>query len=191
MLASSWTSPSRAVFPATLLQRRLRGMTLVESLVVVAILAILAALTAPAFSGVLKKQRVDATSYRLVAHLQTARSVAIARNVRTTIAPIDGTHWELGWQVFTDANRTAQFDGDDELIATAPAVDSGLSITGGASGQSWVSFAGDGQPKLFNGGFQSGSFVICAGADLGTQVIMNRVGRIRLQPAGNACRRTA
>jgi len=191
MLASSWTSPSRAVVSATLHQSRLRGMTLIESLVVVAILAVLAALTAPAFSAFLKKQRVDATSYRLVAHLQTARSVAIARNVRTTIAPIDGDHWELGWQVFTDANRTAKYDSGDELLATAPAVEAGLSITGRASGQSWVSFAGDGQPKLFNGGFQSGTFVVCAGADLGTQVIMNRVGRIRLQPAGTACRQTA
>ena len=75
MLESSWTSPSRAVVSATLHQRRLRGMTLVEALVVVAILAVLAALTAPAFSALLKKQRVDATSYLLVAHLQTARSV--------------------------------------------------------------------------------------------------------------------
>lgn len=191
MLESSWTSPSRAVVSATLNQRRMCGMTLVESLVVIAILAILAALTAPAFSELLKKQRVDATSYRLIAHLQTARSVAIARDVRTTIAPIDGSHWELGWQIFTDANRTAKFDGDDVLIATAPGVDAGLSINGGASGQSWVSFTGDGQPKLLNGGFQSGTFVVCAGADLGTQVIMNRVGRIRLQPAGSACRHTA
>ena len=191
MLASSWTSPSRAIVSATLHQRGLRGMTLVESLVVVAILAILAALTAPAFSELLKRQRVDAISYRLVAHLQTARSVAISRNVRTTLAPTDGSHWEQGWQVFTDANRTAKYDDTDELIATAPSIEAGFSISGGASGQSWVSFAGDGQPKLFNGAFQAGSFVVCAGADLGTQVIMNRAGRIRLQPAGSACRQTA
>ena len=191
MLESSWTSPSRAVVSATLHQRRLRGMTLVEALVVVAILAVLAALTAPAFSALLKKQRVDATSYLLVAHLQTARSVAVSRNVRTTIAPIDGSHWELGWQVFTDANRSAKYDDTDELIATAPSSETGISITGSATGQPWVSFAGDGQPKLFNGGFQAGTFVVCAGADLGTQVIMNRTGRIRLQPAGNACRHTA
>jgi type IV fimbrial biogenesis protein FimT len=191
MLESSWTSPSRAVASATLQQPRLRGMTLVESLVVVAILAVLAALTAPAFSALLKKQRVDAVSYRLIAHLQTARSVAVSRNVRTTIAPVDGSHWEQGWQVFTDANRTSKYDGDDELIVAAPSIETGLSISGGASGQSWVSFAGDGQPKLFNGGFQAGSFVVCAGADLGTQVIMNRAGRIRLQPAGSACRHTA
>ena len=191
MLERSCSSSSRAPTPKSLHRSIARGMTLIEVVVVLAILAILLAIAVPSFSAILEKQRVDAVVYRLVAHLQTARTTAITRNVRTTLAPIDGDHWESGWQVFTDANRSAAFDAGDELIARAPAIEPGTSIRGSASGQSWVSFTADGRPRLLDGGFQAGTFTICAGADRGTQVIMSRSGRIRLQPAGTACRALA
>jgi type IV fimbrial biogenesis protein FimT len=58
----------------------LRGFTLVELLVVVAIAALLAGLAAPAFRDLIENRRVDGAATELAADLQLARSEAVARH---------------------------------------------------------------------------------------------------------------
>jgi type IV fimbrial biogenesis protein FimT len=68
------------------LARRSGGLTLIELLVVMALLAVIATLAAPSFTGLLAKKRVEGITAELVTDLQYARSEAVQRNeiVRVT-----------------------------------------------------------------------------------------------------------
>ena len=59
-----------------------RGFTLIEMMIIVAIIGVLAGLTIPGFANYLHKQKVIGARNELMADLQYARSLAIAR--RTT-----------------------------------------------------------------------------------------------------------
>lgn len=64
-----------------------RGFTLVELLVVVAMLAILLTLAAPSFTAFFAKKRIEGVAANLLTDLELARSEAVARNalVQVTI----------------------------------------------------------------------------------------------------------
>lgn len=62
--------------------RSIKGFTLIETMVIVAIIGVLAGLTIPSFAGYLQRQKVIGARNQLMADMQYARSIAIAR--RTT-----------------------------------------------------------------------------------------------------------
>lgn len=99
---------------------RYQGFTLIETMVVVAIVAILAALAAPSFQDLLRGNRLSAASSAMQVSLSLARSEAVKRgtDARVTVAA-NGTagRWDNGWTVFVD--RTTNANG-----AIAPTTDS-------------------------------------------------------------------
>lgn len=81
------------------------GFTLIEMMVVVAIVAILAAMTAPSFNRFVVSSRVISATNDLVAALHLARSEAVTRNASVSLCPGSGDacansdDWSGGWQV--------------------------------------------------------------------------------------------
>lgn len=61
-------------------RRRNGGLTLIELMVGVAVMALLATLAAPSFEAYLQRRRVEGLSAQFLADWQWARSVAIVRN---------------------------------------------------------------------------------------------------------------
>lgn len=103
-----------------------RGFSLLELMVVVAMVAIFASLAAPSMSNFVAGQRVKTTAYDLATSLLLARSEALKRNQDVTVAPTDGAAgWSGGWQVV--ANKTLGTD----TVATQSAASG---VTFGSSG---------------------------------------------------------
>ena len=63
--------------------RRVRGFTLIELMVTIAVLAIIAVMAAPSFSNMIAKQQLNTTTQDLISTLNEARSQAVLK--RTTI----------------------------------------------------------------------------------------------------------
>jgi len=74
------------------------GFTLPEVLIVTAVLAVLLAAGAPHLSDFVRNQRVKTASFDLFSSLVLARSEAITRNTRVTVAPESGS-WNNGWTI--------------------------------------------------------------------------------------------
>lgn len=85
-------------------QRAARGFTLPELLLVLTVLGILLAAGLPQLGEFTRSQRVKTASFDLFSSLALARSEAITRNTRVTIAPAGGS-WTNGWTV-TDPGGT-------------------------------------------------------------------------------------
>lgn len=75
-----------------------QGFTLIEVLIVIAMIGVLLALAAPSFSTFTASQRVKTASFDLYAALSFARSEAIKRRATVTVAAVGGD-WKDGWTV--------------------------------------------------------------------------------------------
>ena len=77
-----------------------QGFTLIEALIVIAMIGVMLALAAPSFVTFTASQRVKTASFDLYATLAFARSEAIKRRQPVTVAPVGGD-WTTGWTVNT------------------------------------------------------------------------------------------
>ncbi|AVP57324.1 general secretion pathway protein GspH [Pulveribacter suum] len=109
------------------------GFTIVELMVVVAILAILAALAAPSFAPIVERWRVRQAVEGLQSTLYYARSEAIKRGgkvvLRKNPQDTEGCQqadlvqaWGCGWFVFVDTNDNGTRQASEELLQTIPPV---------------------------------------------------------------------
>ena len=169
------------------------GVTLVELLVAVALVAALGALGAPALAEYQQGARLAAASGELVADLQRARAEALQRNGRVTLCKSpDGLQcttrggWEQGWIVFHDENGNRSVDEGEEVLARRAALEGQLRVVGNQPVASYVTYTAVGASKLVGGGFQAGTVTVCRqseGPVPARQVILNAIGRPRVQKA--------
>ncbi|MFZ5654843.1 MAG: GspH/FimT family pseudopilin [Pseudomonadota bacterium] len=105
--------------PCTSPAPRAAGFTLIEMMVTLTLLAILIALVAPSFQGVLRDSRAAALANALVGSLMLARSEAVKRNAPVVLCRSNtgtscaGSEWEDGWILWADMDRDDTLDPDD------------------------------------------------------------------------------
>ena len=105
------------------MQRELMGVTLMECLIALAIMAILSVLAVPSFRDLLARRTVLVTAEALVDDLRFARTEALKRGGQVSVcssanglACSQSAVWVEGWIVFVDGGITAVVDGSDELL---------------------------------------------------------------------------
>ena len=168
-----------------------RGITLIELLVAMSVLSILLAVGVPSFSQFSTINRLNSYSDTLFSHMTLARSEAIKRNTRVVVCKSpDGLSctssdsWSQGWVVFVDLDNNADISSDEQILTTMPALPTGYSFSGNTNVSSYISYDGQGSPKLTSGAFQSGTITLCptppAEGGNGRNVIIGSSGRLRI-----------
>ncbi len=105
----------------------LRGFTLIEMLVTIAIVGVLATLTAPSFRALAANHALSSTTQELMTGVLTARAQALKNNQGAVVAPLDGDNWVSGWQVFVDGNSNGSYQsGTDTVVISREALDTDI-----------------------------------------------------------------
>ncbi len=109
--------------------RFVRGFTVLELLVALAIVAVLAALATPSFRDYLLNQKLRAAAVRLASDLRWARQSAVGRGGRVVVCPgnenagcRDTPDWGSGWIVFHDRNGDRSLSTDEEILRITQAL---------------------------------------------------------------------
>lgn len=161
--------------------RFVRGVTLIEALITLSILAFVLALAAPAFATMMRDNRLATGANAMLGSLQLARSEAVRRGhyvttcVSTDFITCSGdtnAGWHDGWLVFADTNNNAGLDEGEEVLRVVER-STRLSITGNTNVTHKVSYMPGGRSA------QAGTISLCTGGT-GRQLVISLAGRIRM-----------
>ncbi len=147
-----------------------QGMTLIELIVVLAIVGILLGVGVPSFIEASKNSKLSAHHNLLVTSLLLARSEAVNNGTPVSVCARTsdfecGDDWSNGWIVFIDGSTRAKIDSSDTILSIqSPISDSQhitalASIDGAAASASYrhsISYFFTGSSN-----WKNGSFVIC------------------------------
>jgi len=107
----------------------MRGFTLIEALVVLAILGILVTIAAPSLRDMVIASRVRSAASDLFESMLLARSEAIKRGTSVDIIPTGGD-WAAGWTVQAGATVIQSHDASQDVTVTGYTTASGSTSTG-------------------------------------------------------------
>ena len=167
------------------------GVTLLELMVVLAIVAILVAISIPGFTSLVRSSRLSSATNELVSSLHLARSEAIKRNSRAVMCiSATGTScvasggWHQGWLVFHDPNNNAALDAGETVILARQALQAGLRATSIGSTAKYISYAPGGGTKQISGAWQGGTLTLCnesGSLNSARKVVISSTGRPRTE----------
>jgi type IV fimbrial biogenesis protein FimT len=168
---------------------KLRGVTLIELVVVLAVVSVLFGSMAPSFSKLLARNRATTSINWIITAVNFTRHAAVInRNTMTLCAPKTetkcGGKWHEGLIVFSDRNKNARIDGKDEIIAHIPAQNKYGTIK-------WRAFRNRQYLQMTQMGytnFQNENFVYCPrdqNRKFARQLVINVQGRARVVHSRN------
>lgn len=103
------------------------GISLVETLVALATLAVLAALAGPGFVEAVNRYRIGAMRDELIASMQLAKAEALRRGTPVYLLRTTGCNnritgpddWSCGWEVFVDSNGNGSKNSGEPVLQMA------------------------------------------------------------------------
>ena len=99
-----------------------KGFSVVEGLMVLALMGVLLAMAAPGMTAWLGRTQVEALAQAFVRDVRWARTEAIKRSLRVSLCSsadarqCDAQGWAAGWVVFADDNGNGWIDSGDEIL---------------------------------------------------------------------------
>ena len=164
-----------------------RGVTLIELLIVIAIVAILTTVGVPSFQETIVRSRMAAQSNEFLSALNYARSEAIKQGQSVTLCrSASGTScassgsWESGWLAFTDPNGNATMDTGDALIRVWPTLSAGFTLKGSANVAGVIRYDARGMAQ------NTGHLLMCKSSQInGARAIVVTTARPRVSYNGD------
>ena len=170
------------------LPSRARGLTLVELLIAVAVLAILTTLALPAFSHLMAHNAMTSSVNLFVSQLHLARSAAVARETHITLCPTtnsrscddDHQNWQGGYLIFENTNKNRQLDPGEIIISHEMATSEKIRIQSSSRHRNRITFL-----PLGRSWFSNTSIRFCHEdfPDLNRKIVVSNNGRVRLTKA--------
>ena len=162
---------------------KMKGFSLIELIVVIAIVAILVMFSMPFTEKIIGQYRAKSEQRTLLNLISFARETAMAEGRTVTLCPsLDKIHcsqdWNLPVIVFFDTNATNIAEDEGELLRVAEPVTHGTLTFAVFPIGNFLQFTEDGFSLNQNGTFQ-----YCA-KNQSWQIIINRIGRMRVVEGG-------
>jgi type IV fimbrial biogenesis protein FimT len=175
-------------------RRVARGVTLVELVIGLVILALLCAIALPEYGAWLADSRVDNEARALAGAMQVARSEAIKRGHRVNVCKSADLvtcasvgSWAAGFVVHRDVDRDGDVDaGEAPLHVDGPAP-RGVTVRANAPLDRYVSYTPFGHARLLNGALQMGTMRVCAPGRREVHVVLANSGRVRISRSAIVC----
>lgn len=160
---------------------RVRGFTLIEAMLAMALLAVLAGLAAPALTQLRHAQQVRVASIDLASAFVLAREEAITRRQAVLVVSQDG-EWSKGWRIFIDLDADGSHDDGEPLLYVGAPRGAGVRIGGNAPVSRYVRYTPSGEARLLSGAFQAGTLTVCheSGRQPLRRLVLSASGRLRI-----------
>lgn len=174
--------------------RRLRGFTLTEALVGIAIAAILITCIVPAYGHWIGEIELRNTAYALADAINLARSEAIKHSGRANLCKSSDRQrcttrggWEAGWLLYLDDDRNGAVDSGEAVVRIEPVAPRGITARANQPLANYVSFTAVGHARLLSGALQMGTFTVCRPGSHAYHVVLANTGRVRVERVADAC----
>ncbi|GGZ99570.1 hypothetical protein GCM10008090_05230 [Arenicella chitinivorans] len=162
---------------------RLRGFTLLELMITVALVGVVTTIAVPSFGTLITNTRISTKASALHTALYQARTHAITHHeIVTVCAAADASmtecepnrhanmNWRYGWILYADANGNNRLDSSDQLIRTYDG-DDGVRVTFNQRGR--LRFFADGHAR------SAGFYVCSANSEKEAYIRLLHTGRAR------------
>lgn len=179
---------------STFTPRLMTGMTLIELMVVLALMAILMTVAIPSFTSLIQSNRVASEVNGFIGSLQFARAEAIKQGLPVTVCTssdgsncLDSSDWNTGWIVFVDPNNNKTHDSSETVLKVQPKWTSTDTFTANNDIEA-ITYTRDGFALGLTGTATLTLHTNPENARATRCVVINLVGRQQVQPAnGNNC----
>ncbi len=168
-----------------------RGFTLIELMVVIAIITVTLVLAFPSFQTFQRNAQLTSLANSMIASINAARSEAMKSGNAAMVKPNDGVNWSSGWVVFVDVARTGLVkDNYSHILLQVPAVASYITISAtstASGGTPYLMFDAQGYTSNTNASFTNVNFSLARNDVDATQtgfetrrVILSNTGKSRV-----------